>query len=300
MKHKIIGSLLLFCAAASWGGTYVISKVMLASIPVFSLLLGRYAVAFLALWVICKLSKVEPVRGKDVLLVLPGAVIGYFASMALQFWGTDLSGASMASLIAASSTLFVLIFAAILLKEKMTARKIFACLIGFCGVALVIGFGAELGGSVGGCLVVVAHAVTWALMTVMFKKTTQKLSTLAVTTCALKIAVLCCIPVSIWEMVQHGSVFYHNSAAFASVLYMGLFATALGFYAWNKGMTMMDAGVGSLFLYFQPMVSALLGWGLLHEQLNWSFAVGGILLVLAVAVSIDPAERRRKKAERKP
>lgn len=291
LKRKMIGATLLLLAAAAWGGTYVVSKVMMATVPIFSLLFGRYVIGYLALWAVCKMRGVPPVRGKDILLVLPGAIIGYFAAMALQFWGTDLSGASMASLISASSTLFVLIFAAILLREKMTGRKLLACLIGFGGVALVIGFGGDLGTSAAGGLVVVAHAITWALMTVMFKKSGERLSTLAITTCALKIAMICCLPVSIWEMVSHQNVFFNDGAVIASVLYMGLFATAIAFYTWNKGMTMMDAGVGSLFLYFQPMVSALLGWWLLGEKLNWSFLVGGILLVAAVAISIHPAEK---------
>ncbi|MCE7791515.1 DMT family transporter [Salipaludibacillus sp. CUR1] len=70
-----------------------------------------------------------------------------------------------------------------------------------------------------------------------------------------------------------------------SVLYLGIAATAGTFYLWNKGMELMDASVGSLFLFFQPLVGGLLGWLWLNETIGLDFLAGGLLIMLGIVIA---------------
>jgi drug/metabolite transporter (DMT)-like permease len=45
---------------------------------------------------------------------------------------------------------------------------------------------------------------------------------------------------------------------------------------------MMDAGIGSLFFFFQPLVGSFLGWLLLKEKLDVNFFIGGFLIMTGV------------------
>ena len=49
---------------------------------------------------------------------------------------------------------------------------------------------------------------------------------------------------------------------------------------------MIDAGVGSLFFFFQPLVGSLFGRLFLQEQLDVSFWLGGALIAAGVAVAV--------------
>jgi drug/metabolite transporter (DMT)-like permease len=70
--------------------------------------------------------------------------------------------------------------------------------------------------------------------------------------------------------------------------------TAGAFFLWNKGLEMMDAGIGSLFLFLQPVVGCLLGWLVLGEQLHQNFYIGGAMILLGVFIVTT---RRKEKVE---
>jgi drug/metabolite transporter (DMT)-like permease len=71
-----------------------------------------------------------------------------------------------------------------------------------------------------------------------------------------------------------------------SILYLGVFATALAFFLWNKGMQYVDAGVGSIFTFFNVIAGGILGWLILGETLTWNFFAGGILVLAATIMML--------------
>ncbi|MGE7216740.1 EamA family transporter [Priestia koreensis] len=50
----------------------------------------------------------------------------------------------------------------------------------------------------------------------------------------------------------------------------------------NKGLQLLQASSGGIFFFFQPLVGALLGWLLLHEQLGIGFIFGASLILASV------------------
>ncbi len=84
----------------------------------------------------------------------------------------------------------------------------------------------------------------------------------------------------IWEL-QVASIGTVNTYVILGVLYLGVISTAGAFFLWNKGLELMDASIGSLFFFFQPIVGSLLGWLLLNETLNNNFLLVVFLLYVA-------------------
>lgn len=70
-----------------------------------------------------------------------------------------------------------------------------------------------------------------------------------------------------------------------AILYLGIISTAAAFFLWNQGLKMVEAGIGAMFFFFQPVVGAALGWLLLQEHLSWSFFTGGVLILGGVFLS---------------
>ena len=69
---------------------------------------------------------------------LPGALLGSY--LALIFWiaGMKYTNVGIAAILNQSSTIYVLILAAVFLKERLTRRKLVASAVAIAGIVLVM------------------------------------------------------------------------------------------------------------------------------------------------------------------
>lgn len=288
MKNTILGAIFLSLAASIWGGMYVVSKYVLEFVPPFTLVWLRYAIAFVFLYLVLRM--VEHKKGTHVKLEKKGWIllawigfIGYFVSICCQFIGTKLSDAHTGALITSATPAFIVIFARFVLKETLTIRKILSLSIATIGVAIVVGWSSNMGDYFWGSVILVGAAITWALLSVYVKLASYHYSSLTITTYAILFALVFTTPFMLWEM-QTSKVFFNNALIIPGILYLGIVSTAGAFFLWNSGLEKMDAGIGSLFFFFQPLVGSFLGWLLLEEHLDLNFFLGGALIVLAVLI----------------
>ncbi|MED4442770.1 DMT family transporter [Bacillus thuringiensis] len=289
MKQTILGAIYLSLAASIWGGMYVVSKYVLDFIPPLTLVWLRFIIAFVVLYGILKLAekkqkKKVTIRKKDWLLFAWIGFIGYFISITCQFIGTKLSDAHTGSLVTSATPAFMVIFAALILKEKLTARRLLSTIIATIGVIIVIGWDIEIGSYFIGTIILVGAAITWALLSIYVKIASIQFSSLVITTYAIFFSLFFITPFMIWEL-QAASIGTVNTYVILGVLYLGIVSTAGAFFLWNKGLELLDASIGSLFFFFQPIVGSLLGWLLLNETLNSNFFIGGILIICSVFIT---------------
>lgn len=289
MKQTILGAICLSLAASIWGGMYVVSKYVLDFIPPLTLVWLRFIIAFVVLYMILKITekkqkKKVTIRKKDWLLFAWIGFIGYFISITCQFIGTKLSDAHTGSLVTSATPAFMVIFAAIILKEKLTARRLLSTIIATIGVIIVIGWDIEIGSYFIGTIILVGAAITWALLSIYVKIASARFSSLVITTYAIFFSLFFITPFMLWEF-QSSPIEHMNLYVVLGVLYLGIVSTAGAFFLWNKGFELMDASIGSLFFFFQPIVGSLLGWLLLNETLTSNFFIGGILIICSVFIT---------------
>ncbi|MBJ7929368.1 EamA family transporter [Bacillus toyonensis] len=289
MKQTILGAICLSLAASIWGGMYVVSKYVLDFIPPLTLVWLRFIIAFVVLYAFLKITekkqkKKVTIRKKDWLLFAWIGFIGYFISITCQFIGTKLSDAHTGSLVTSATPAFMVIFAAIILKEKLTARRLLSTIIATIGVIIVIGWDIEIGSYFIGTIILVGAAITWALLSIYVKIASAKFSSLVITTYAIFFSLFFITPFMLWEF-QSSPIEHINMYVLLGVIYLGIASTAGAFFLWNKGLELMDASIGSLFFFFQPIVGSLLGWLLLNETLNSNFFIGGILIICGVFIT---------------
>ncbi|WP_134703562.1 DMT family transporter [Ammoniphilus sp. YIM 78166] len=292
MKNTILGAICLSLAASIWGGMYVVSKYVLDFIPPLTLVWLRYIVAFLVLFILLQVQQRKTTRlrieKKDWYLFAWIGFIGYFVSISFQFIGTRLSDAHTGALITSATPAFIVVFARWILGEAFTTRKLVSLALATLGVVIVIGWEQNVDSSLLGSLILVGAAITWALLSIYAKIATQRHTSLTVTTYAVFFALLFTTPVMLWE-IRREAIHYNEPLIILGVLYLGIVSTAGAFFLWNKGLELMDAGVGSLFFFFQPIVGSFLGWLLLHEHLGVNFFVGGGFILLGVLlVTLQP------------
>ncbi len=289
------GTIYGITAATIWGGMYVVSDVTLAVIPPFTLLTLRTLLGLLVL------IPLERARGHTVpatqtkLALLGVGVLGVGISLSAQFIGTDLSTAVSGALITSASPAFVVLFAVIILREKLTVLRLLTIVLASAGVVIMLNpTAADLAsGSFAGDVFLAIAALTWGLYSVLVRRVTMRHATptLTVTVYALLGGLLLSVPASALELSVRpvGQV---DLSIVLGLLYLGLVSTAFALLLWNRAFALVPATVASLCFFAQPLSGALLAALLLGQEMTPALWIGTGLITVAVLLSLARAPKR--------
>lgn len=291
MNKTLVGILCGLGASSIWGGMYVVSKVVLDIIPPFSLVSLRLLLGAFTLAIVLIIRRFPTITRKQFWQVIGVGFVGYGISLSLQFLGTKLSTAANGSLVTSATPAFVLIFAWVLLKEKITSLRLTALFLATLGVVAVIDpRSAQLNPDLFlGNLLLLGAALTWALYSVLVRKATQGLEVLPFSLIAFLGGLPVSIPASAWELKTIG-VGEISLGVVGGVLFLGIISTALAMVLWNNAFILIDANLASLTFFAQPVVGTLLGWLFLGEKITPLFLLGGLLIGVGLVISSSSHE----------
>ncbi|MBG9789184.1 DMT family transporter [Brevibacillus laterosporus] len=287
MKNTLLGSLYLSLAASIWGGMYVVVKVVVDFVPPLELVWFRYVIAIFALLIIGVITKQSwCIEKRDWLLIFIIGLIGNTISIVTQEVGTMLSTAQMGAIITSTTPAFMVLFARIILKEKITYKKAISIILATLGVCIIVG-NAHIDSShqLGGVSLLIA-ALTWSLMSVLIKRVPEQYSQIVVTSYAILVAIALLTPFTIGRLAELDFQAMMHPSIWGGLLYLGVISTACAFLLWNRGLQILNASSGGLFFFFQPIVGTFLGWLLLGEQIGFSFWIGTTLIFIGVLLVI--------------
>ena len=283
MKNTVLGSIYLAFASSIWGGMYVVVKHVVSVIPPLELVWMRYFVAIVTLLLIgLKTRQKWRIDTRHLLLIIAIGIIGNAISIVTQETGTMLSTAQMGAIITSSTPAFMVLFARLLLKERLTLKKGLSVCLATIGVFLIVGIGhVNMSSKLGGISLLIA-ALTWALMSVLVKRVPSHYSQIVVTTYSILVALIVLTPFVLPRLHAINSSELTHPTIWGGVLYLGIISTACGFLLWNRGLQMLNASSGGLFFFFQPVVGTLLGWLILGESIGLTFWIGSLLILTGV------------------
>jgi drug/metabolite transporter (DMT)-like permease len=275
-------------AAAIWGGMYVVSDVILHTIPPFALLAIRLVMAAGILGVVAwRTPGVVLPAGRGWLHPLGVGMVGFGISVGAQFVGTDKSNAVNGSLVTSASPAFILVFAALILREKLTFQRLAAVALATIGVLVIIDLSqADFSSDTFvGNLVLAVAALTWGLFSVLVRQVSVKYSTLVVTLVGFLGGLILVIPAAVVE-AQSRTIGEITPGIVLGVLYLGVVSTALAMWLWNRAFALVDASVAGLFFFAQPLVGALLSVIFLNQRMTPNLWRGGALIGAGVLLSL--------------
>lgn len=280
----------LMTAALVWGGSVVAQKVALGAFsPVeVSVFRGLGALGILIpLWWWQEQGKAQW-QARDLgMLTLLG--LGVLGNHLLILYGLYYIDAGAAGVIIGASPAITAVLSSLILKDVPFSRVWVGCAVSFIGVAFVSGVNAsESSGEsplLGGILVLLA-LVSWALYTIGSRKVMDRLSPLTVNWTTLLISILIQIPL-LWtdhKMLSTGMASVPSSGWIALV-YVIVFATALGQQAWLYGVSGIGPSRAGVFINVIPVSSLLLSLVILGESfdvvklIGIALVLGGVWLV---------------------
>ena len=270
-----------------WGGTFVAGRKVSQNIGPFSIAFQRFAIASILLILLTlKIEGKLPLLKKfQILPVILLGMTGIFTYNVMFFKGLKIIEASRASLIIATCPIFITIFSAIFLKEKINLIKALGIIISICGAIIVISKGNINGifetGLGRGELYIFCCVLSWVAYSLIGKAVMRDLSPLVSVLYSVVVgAVALFIPACFEGMLQN---FSHQSLRdWSCISYLGIFGTVIGFVWYYQGVRHLGPTKAGLFINFVPVFAILCAFVILREPITFSLVVGTVLVISGV------------------
>jgi len=279
--------LILLSLAVMWGGAFFFIGVAVRHVPPLTYVWLRLTIAALGMWVYLAWKR-QPVGlprqfWASILLL---AVLNNALPFALFGWGQTHIASGLASILNATTPIWGVIVAHFLTHdERMSPRKVGGVLLGFGGVATMIGpsLFSSIGSAALAQLACVTASLSYALAAVWARRfRRQGISPLSVTTGQLTAGALVMLPVSMF--VDHP--WTHATpplTAWAAITALALLCTAFGYVLYFRLIATSGATNALLVTLLVPPIAILLGGLFLGETLAAQDFVGLALIALGLA-----------------
>lgn len=192
---------------------------------------------------------------------------------------------SIAVILLYTGPAFVVILSRIFFGEPITSRKIGALALTLLGCMLVIKVFPVTADRISwyGIIVGLGSGFGYALYSIFGKHALKKYHPLTVIVYTFVFASIVMLPVS---GITISMTDLQSSHVWITILGLGFLPTALAYYLYTMGLSMIESGRASIAATIEPLVATLLGVFVFSEVLT-AFQVVGMLLVLAAVVLIQ-------------
>lgn len=300
-RYRDVG--LFLTAATLTGGMYVANKAGLPYLPpvFFASLRFLIAAALLLPYVALRSEPLRPQSRTDYLTILASGGLVVAAANAFLFVGQQYTtSATAAILIGLSPILTVGLAAVVLPSDSLTRQRVSGVGIGLVGVGIVARPDPSnlLSAAILGMGLIFLAALALAVGGVVLRHVQGSLSSLAITAWATLVGGFAMLTLSLarGEPILAAS---WTSVALLAVVYNGVIATPIGYVAYFSLLETVGPVRVNLLTYVSPLVTALLGWLLLEEQLSLLTLVGfavittGFFLIEYQSLTREVARLRR-------
>jgi drug/metabolite transporter (DMT)-like permease len=276
----------LIALASIWGMSFLFIKVGVQALAPLQVSLGRMLFGTATLLLILMVRRVPLPRGRSVWFHLAvAAVLLNAVPFTLFAYGEVHATSVLAGIWNATTPLFTAPIAILMLRtERFSRPRLVGLLIGFAGVLIVLGIWNGAGGALGGNLLCLGAAVSYALG---FPYARRYLTGRPDSVLALATGQLICGTIELAILAPLVTHAPHSIPlkALGSVLILGVLGTGVA-YILNYGL-IRDAGAtnATTVAYLMPLVATVAGVLILGEPLTWYEPMGAVVVILGVAIS---------------
>jgi len=282
----------LLLLAVMWGLSIPVTKLGLLTLPPLTLTALRFAIAVPFLMLLTIGRQRLPRRALPRVAAL--GILGIGVGQVAQTFGVAGTSASVGTIISATIPVFIVVFAALRLKQSVSGRQKLGMLAAFAGIALVAlgngdGTAGVLQSSVSGAAWVLLSALTIAFYYVWSVEITDQYGTAAVVAWSTLFGFIALLPWAGWEMWL---VPIHVTAqAMGAAVYLGLVVTVAGLFLWLHLLRTVPAGIAASVQYLQPVIGVAASSAMFGDGMGALFATGAILVLGGLALTMTSRSR---------
>ncbi|HXV23817.1 MAG TPA: DMT family transporter [Alphaproteobacteria bacterium] len=275
---------LLVLLAALWGGSFLLIKLAVATVPPLTVAAGRTLVGALLMGAVLAMRGVRPPSdGRTWAKLALMGTVGTVLPFALISWGERHIDSGLAAILMSAVPLFTIVLAHMLRSdEKITIGKAAALVLGGVGVVVLVGPDVlrGIGGDLLGQLAVLLAALCYAVNGLTARTLTGQ-PAIVVAAGMLITAAMAGVPLALlidrpWETEA-------SALSLLAVVALGVLPTALGYLIALRIIASAGAGFASLNNYLVPVFGVFWGMVFLAEKLHPQALLALLLIFLGLA-----------------
>ncbi len=282
-----------------WGGSFFFVGIAVKELPPLTIVMLRVSIAALALLTVCKVMGYRLPKAPGVIRAFFGmGLLNNIIPFSLIVWGQTHIASGVASILNATTPLFTVIVAHLLTSdEKISVNKFVGIVMGFVGVATMIGPAALTGESSGlwGQLAILGAAVSYSFAGIFGRRfKAMGVAPIVTATGQISASSLVLIPVALiidkpWLLPMP------SGAAWGALFGIALLSTALAYLIFFRILSSAGATNLALVTFLIPVSAILMGSLVLGEQLEAKHFIG-MTMIAAGLLAMDGRLFRRRKA----
>ena len=281
--------LLLSLTSLFWAGNVVLARYVAGHVPPLTLSCVRWVGVFLILVPLAwrHLKRDWPALHRHLPLMALLSATGFAYNNAVSYWALHYTQALNALLIQSAGPLFVALWSLVLFGIRLTLPQLAGIVISLTGVLTILLHG-DLSALLSvrlnrGDLMFASSLFAFGLYSALMPRrpVTHQLSLLAFTTGC---GALMLLPFSVWEF-STGARLKPDLLTAATLAYVVIFASALAYLFFNRGLALIGPNRAAPFLHLMPVFGSAMAITLLGEVLQPFHLIGYALVLAGVIIA---------------
>jgi drug/metabolite transporter (DMT)-like permease len=248
------------------------------------LLFLRSLGAVVLFWIFQRWFIREKVERKDFWMLALCGLLGFAANQALFYEGLNLTTPVDASIIHVLNPVFVLVFASILIHEKVTFLKVTGIVLGAGGALILILYGKMVNMSTNsfeGNILVMLNMLCYAMYIVLIKPMVAKYHTMTILKWVSFFGFIFILPFCI-KGIMNLQLQSISVNAWLGVGYVVVFNTFIAYLLINFALKTVEASTVSYYTYLQPVIASVMSLSLGTEALTIPKIIAAMLIFAGV------------------
>ena len=284
-RSPLSAALLALTAAVAWGFAYPLIKLGFSAFGITPDLTGskmlfagiRFSISGFLILAMARFSgkRLVPRCHGDWSFVLLYALLGTTLHYACFYIGLSYAPGSRSAILNSLSVFSVVLLACLFFKsDRMSARKIWGCVLGFAGIVIL-----NVGDCGGGAFtfwgdgMIILNALCGAFASLMTRGLAHRIDVFTGTGYSLAIGGF---TLAVPGIIMHGE-FLHSNVQGWIVLLLLIAISSIGFALYNKLLSCNPMGKVAIYNSLIPVVGALTSCLCLGEAFRWEYVLAGIL-----------------------
>jgi drug/metabolite transporter (DMT)-like permease len=288
-RSSRIDWLLFVILGFMWGSSYLFIKIGVdAGLTPFTLITLRLLLGFVLLATVVAIAREPLPRDARTYghLIVMGAV-NIAIPFSLITWAELTVDSALAAILNAAVPLFVIVIAAIFLRdERITANRLAGLALGFVGVVILVGFDpAKLAsGSLAGEIALIGSTISYACGAVYAKRNIHGLRPMipAIFQVGFALAMVTVLAFVFEHPIE--TVLQMKPEAIFAVVWLGFLGSGLAYLVFFRILGRWGATRTSMVAYLLPVFGIALGALVLNEHVDLRLLVGTALVIGGVAL----------------
>ncbi len=285
-RHDLTVDLGLVLTALIWGLNFPVVKAVLREIEPLAFNALRFPCAAIAVWGLLRIQgrRLLPAR-KDWRTVIALGTAGHIVFQVCFIYGLDLTLTGNAALLLSTVPVWVLLISAAVGWERLNRSILIGALGTLAGMAILVTGGShEMGGARIGDLLVLGAALSWSVYTVFGRRMTRRRGVLEMTAWTLWAGLPFIMLMGIPDLLRTdwGTV---SAGAWLGIVYAGVFAIALAYLLWYRGVRAIGQTRTSVYQNLVPVIALAGAWLWLEETPTPQQLAGAAVILAGVVVA---------------